>query len=47
MLLYLEEEDAASIAEITGLSVATVSPKVSRIKRILVQRFHQGGPDDK
>lgn len=47
MLLYLEEEDAASIAEITGLSVANVSTKVSRIKRILVQRFHKGGPDDK
>ena len=28
MLLYLEEEDAASIAEITGLSAANVSTKV-------------------
>ena len=43
MLLYLEEEDAASIAEITGLSVANVSTKVSRIKQILVRQFHQGG----
>jgi RNA polymerase sigma-70 factor, ECF subfamily len=43
MLLYLEEEDAASIAEITGLSAAHVSTKVSRIKRILVRQFHQGG----
>jgi RNA polymerase sigma-70 factor (ECF subfamily) len=45
MLLYLEEEDAASIAEITGLSVANVSTKVSRIKQILVRQFHQGGRD--
>jgi RNA polymerase sigma-70 factor (ECF subfamily) len=43
MLLYLEEEDAASIAEITGLSAANVSTKVSRIKQILVRQFHQGG----
>jgi len=43
MLLYLEEEDAASIAEITGLSTANVSTKVSRIKQILVRQFHQGG----
>jgi RNA polymerase sigma-70 factor, ECF subfamily len=45
MLLYLEEEDASSIAEITGLSVANVSTKVSRIKQILVRQFHQGGRD--
>jgi RNA polymerase sigma-70 factor (ECF subfamily) len=47
MLLYLEDEDAASIAEITGLSVANVSTKVSRIKRILIRQFHQDGSDDK
>ena len=41
MLLYLEEEDAASIAEITGLSVANVSTKVHRIKQILVRQFHE------
>ena len=41
MLLYLEEEDAASIAEITGLSVANVSTKIHRIKRILVRQFHE------
>jgi RNA polymerase sigma-70 factor, ECF subfamily len=41
MLLYLEEEDAASIAEITGLSVANVSTKVRRIKQILIRQFHQ------
>ncbi len=42
MLLYLEEEDAASIAEITGLSVANVSTKVRRIKQILVRQFYEG-----
>jgi RNA polymerase sigma-70 factor (ECF subfamily) len=42
MLLYLEEEDAASIAEITGLSVANVSTKIHRIKQILVRQFHEG-----
>jgi RNA polymerase sigma-70 factor, ECF subfamily len=42
MLLYLEQVDAASIAEITGLSAANVTTKVRRIKQILVQRFHEG-----
>ena len=42
MLLYLEEEDAPSIAEITGLSVANVSTKVHRIKQILVRQFYEG-----
>ena len=42
MLLYLEQLDAASIAEITGLSAANVATKVRRIKQILIQRFHEG-----
>ena len=42
MLLYLEEEDAASIAEITGLSIANVSTKVHRIKRLLSRQFYEG-----
>jgi RNA polymerase sigma-70 factor (ECF subfamily) len=42
MLLYLEEEDAASIAEITGLSAANVATKIDRIKQILVRQFHEG-----
>jgi RNA polymerase sigma-70 factor (ECF subfamily) len=42
MLLYLEEEDAASIAEVTGLSAANVATKVRRIKHILVRQFHEG-----
>jgi RNA polymerase sigma-70 factor (ECF subfamily) len=47
MLLYLEQLDAASIAEITGLSTANVSTKVRRIKQILVQQFHEGSSDGK
>ena len=45
MLLYLEQIDAASIAEITGLSSANVATKIHRIKQILVRRFHQGQVD--
>ena len=45
MLLYLEQLDAASIAEITGLSAANVATKVRRIKQLLIQRFHEGKGD--
>ena len=45
MVLYLEQMDAASIAEITGLSAANVATKVRRIKQILIQRFHEGRTD--
>lgn len=41
MLSYLEEMDAASIADITGLSSANVAMKISRIKNILARRFHE------
>lgn len=44
IVLYLEDTDAASIAEITGLTPANVSMKVHRIKAILTRWFHQGGP---
>ncbi|HKE86697.1 MAG TPA: sigma-70 family RNA polymerase sigma factor [Vicinamibacterales bacterium] len=47
MLLYLEQLDAASIAEITGLSAANVATKVRRIKHVLVRRFHEGKVDDR
>jgi RNA polymerase sigma-70 factor (ECF subfamily) len=43
ILLYLESMDAASIAEITGLSVANVNVKIHRIKKILADRFREGG----
>jgi len=41
MVLYLEDEDAASIAEITGLSVSNVSTKIHRIKQMLIRQFHE------
>lgn len=40
ILLYLEQLDAASIAEITGLSAANVATKVRRIKQLLIRGFH-------
>ncbi len=39
MISYLEEMDAAAIAEITGLSPANVGMKIHRIKNILSNRF--------
>ncbi len=39
MLLYLEDFDATSIAEVTGLSVGNVATRVHRIKRTLACRF--------
>ncbi len=44
MVLYLEGLDAASIAEITGISAAAVRVQIHRIKLILARRFHRGGP---
>ena len=43
MLLYLENLDAASIAEITGISAVHVRVLIHRIKVILTRRFHKGG----
>ena len=43
MLLYLEDIDAESIAEITGISAGNVRTQIHRIKNILLRRFHQGG----
>jgi RNA polymerase sigma-70 factor, ECF subfamily len=43
MLLYLEDLDAASIAEIIGISTANVRVQIHRIKAILAKKFHQGG----
>jgi RNA polymerase sigma factor (sigma-70 family) len=42
MLLYLEDQDAASIAEITGLSAGAVATRIHRVKHLLSSRFHQG-----
>jgi RNA polymerase sigma-70 factor, ECF subfamily len=43
ILLYLEGMDAAAIGDVTGLSAGNVATKVHRIKKILGQRFHEGG----
>jgi RNA polymerase sigma-70 factor, ECF subfamily len=42
MLLYLEDQDAASIAEITGLSTGAVATRIHRVKALLSSRFQQG-----
>jgi RNA polymerase sigma-70 factor (ECF subfamily) len=42
MLLYLEDLDAASIAEITGLSAGAVATRIHRIKQLLSRRFLEG-----
>jgi RNA polymerase sigma-70 factor (ECF subfamily) len=47
ILSYLEGLDAASIAEITGLSAGNVATKIHRIKNILTSRFHAGGQNAK
>jgi RNA polymerase sigma-70 factor (ECF subfamily) len=40
IIAYLEDVDAASIAEITGLSPASVAMRIHRAKSILARRFH-------
>lgn len=46
MLLYLEDLDAATIGEITGLSAANVRTKIHRTKNVLARRFHAGDGKD-
>jgi RNA polymerase sigma-70 factor (ECF subfamily) len=43
MVLYLEGMEATAIGEITGISPRYVATKVHRIKKLLTQRFHEGG----
>ena len=43
IISYLEDMDAVSIGEITGLSPASVAMRIHRIKNILARRFHKGG----
>lgn len=40
---YLEDLDAVSIGEITGLSPGNVAMRIHRIKNVLAKRFHSGG----
>ena len=46
MLLYLEDVDAASIGEITGLSARAVATRIHRIKALLSRQFRNGESDD-
>jgi RNA polymerase sigma-70 factor (ECF subfamily) len=43
ILSYLEGLDAASIADITGISPGNVATKIYRIKNILARWFHEEG----
>ena len=43
MLLYLENVDAATIADITGLTARNVATKIHRIKQLLARQFHDRG----
>jgi RNA polymerase sigma-70 factor (ECF subfamily) len=47
MLAYLEGMDAASTAEISGLSASNVATKIHRIKQVLKCRFQEGGRDER
>lgn len=42
IVCYLEDMDAASIGEITGLSPGNVGIRIHRIKNLLAKRFHEG-----
>jgi RNA polymerase sigma-70 factor (ECF subfamily) len=42
ILLYLEGSDAATIAEITGISPGNAATRIHRVKRILAQRYQAG-----
>jgi RNA polymerase sigma-70 factor (ECF subfamily) len=43
IVCWLEDMDAASIGEITGLSPGNVAMRIHRIKNILMRWFHEGG----
>jgi RNA polymerase sigma-70 factor (ECF subfamily) len=43
IICWLEDMDAASISEITGLSPGNVAMRIHRIKNILAKQFHEGG----
>jgi RNA polymerase sigma-70 factor (ECF subfamily) len=42
MLLYLEDMDAAGMADITGLSARNVATKIHRIKAVLARQLQAG-----
>ncbi|HLY41266.1 MAG TPA: sigma-70 family RNA polymerase sigma factor [Terracidiphilus sp.] len=42
IISYLEDMDAASIAEITGLSPQNVATRIHRIKNLLAKQYQKG-----
>jgi RNA polymerase sigma-70 factor (ECF subfamily) len=46
ILLYLEDLDAAGIAEVTGMSAGAIATRIHRIKAILAKRFQDEGGRD-
>ena len=46
MLLYLEDVEAAAIAEVTGLSSGAVATRIHRAKALLARDFPKGGQGD-
>jgi RNA polymerase sigma-70 factor, ECF subfamily len=42
MLLYLDDVDGKTIAEITGISAGNVATRIHRIKKLLTRHFHTG-----
>ena len=42
IVCYLEDMDAASIGEVTGLSPGNVAIRIHRIKKVLAKWFHGG-----
>jgi RNA polymerase sigma-70 factor (ECF subfamily) len=42
IVCYLEDMDATSIGEITGLSPGNVAIRIHRIKNVLAKWFHEG-----
>ena len=42
IVCYLEDMDAASIGEVTGLSPGNVAIRIHRIKNVLAKWFHEG-----
>jgi len=46
MLLYLEDLDAAAIAEVTGLSAGNIATKIHRLKSLLAARLNNRSRDD-
>jgi RNA polymerase sigma-70 factor (ECF subfamily) len=46
MLLYLDDVDARTIAEVTGISAGNVATRIHRIKKLLTHHFHTGAKNN-